>query len=57
MAKTRNQNPVVGDTITLKLYTQNSNNFADVFAIDHIDIVKEHCNEKTCDNPEGNLLV
>lgn len=57
MSKTRNQNPVVGDEICLKLYTQNSNNFANVFKIDHVDIIQENCTEKTCDNPEGNLLV
>lgn len=55
--KTRNQNNVVGDTIALKIYTQNSNNFSDVFAIDHIDIVQEKCEDKTCADPEGNRLI
>lgn len=41
--KTRFQNPVVGDTLTLKLYARNSNNFADVYNIDHVDIRMESC--------------
>jgi hypothetical protein len=40
---TRNQNPVIGDTIALKLYSRNSNNFADLYNIDHIDIMLENC--------------
>lgn len=40
---TRYQNPVVGSTIALKLFARNSNNFANLNAIDHIDILKESC--------------
>jgi len=41
--KTRNQNPVVGDTINLKLISRNSNNLCDLFNIDHVDILIESC--------------
>jgi len=41
--KTRFQNPVVGDTLLLKLFARNSNNFADLYNIDHVDIRFESC--------------
>src|ERR1019366_2184071 len=43
--KTRNQNLVVGDTLVLKLFARNSNNFADLYNIDHVDILFENCPE------------
>lgn len=38
--KERYQNPVVGDTIRLRLFFYNSNNFADVNTIDQVAIYK-----------------
>jgi hypothetical protein len=38
--KQRYQNPVVGDTVKLRLFFYNSNNFADVNSISKIDIYK-----------------
>ena len=55
--KDRAQNPVVGDTIILRTFSRNSNNFSDVFAIDSVDIIQEHPEEQTCANPVGTLLV
>lgn len=47
MAKSRNQNNVVGSTIELKLLARNSNCFADLYNIDHIDIYKQECADNT----------
>jgi hypothetical protein len=55
--KDRAQNPVVGDEILLKMFARNSNNLADVYSISSVDIYKRECTEKTCDNPEGNILI
>src|ERR1039457_2703620 len=44
--KFRNQNPVIGDLIRLKFYTQNSNLFSDVFNIDHVEIIEEECKDR-----------
>lgn len=45
--KTRNQNPVISDNISLRLFTQNLNNFANVYSIEGVEIYKKH-NEEYC---------
>jgi hypothetical protein len=52
--KTRNQNPVVGDTINLKLISRNSNNLCDLFNIDHVDIVRIDCSP-VCDGEKKEI--
>jgi len=51
--KDRNQNPVVGDDILLKLFTRNSNNLADVCSIESVEIWKLDCEDK----PDKRYLV
>jgi len=47
--KERNQNPVVGDDINLRLVTFNSNNLANVSSIEKVDIFFIECKEKERD--------
>lgn len=55
--KERNQNPIVGDTIKLRLVSYNSNNLANLSAVNSIDIYKLDPNECTKDNVDGRVLV
>jgi len=55
--KYRYQNPAVGDTIILGLDVYNSNNFADVASIDHVDILFLDPTARTDANPDGRTLV
>lgn len=57
MSKERYQNPVLGDTVNLRLFTYNSNNRRDIKEIQEIDIYFLDPNEKTPDNPEGLRLI
>jgi hypothetical protein len=52
--KERQQNPVVGDTVNLRLVTYNSNNPSDVNSITSVDIYALECNT-TC--KDGRRLV
>jgi len=54
--KLRFQNPVVGDTIRLSFDVYNSNNFADVFSIEKVEIMFLDPSAKTAENPDGRTL-
>ena len=55
--KERYQNPAVGDLLNLRLFSYNSNNFADFDSIEKIDIYYLDRAEITEDNPDGRRLV
>jgi hypothetical protein len=55
--KERFQNPVVGDLINLRLFSYNSNNFADFASVDKVDIYFLDREEITAANPDGRRLV
>ncbi|RDJ35451.1 MAG: hypothetical protein DWQ19_11590 [Crenarchaeota archaeon] len=55
--KERFSNPVVGDNVTLRLLSYNSNNRASFDSIDKIDIYFLDPDEKTDLNPDGRRLV
>lgn len=55
--KQRYQNPAVGDDIELRLFTYNSNNLADLSAIDTVDIYVLDPTFVTAENPDGRRLV
>jgi hypothetical protein len=55
--KERYSNPVVGDTIKLRLHTFNYQNAADLVAVEKIDIYFLDPNEVSDSNPDGRRLV
>lgn len=55
--KERFQNPVSGDTVRLRLFTYNSNSFADIDSFEKVDIYYLDPNERTEANPDGRRLV
>lgn len=55
--KERYQNPVVGDTINLRLFSYNSNNRANFNNIQKIEIYYLDPNQRTEANPQGRTLV
>jgi hypothetical protein len=55
--KERFQNPVIGDTVNLRLVTYNSNNLADVEEIEKIEIFHINPDDVSADNPDGRRLV
>lgn len=55
--KERFQNPVSGDTVTLRLFSYNSNNFADIEIIEKVEIYYLDPEERTEVNPDGRRLV
>lgn len=55
--KERFQNPTVGDTVRLRLFTYNSNNLANVNSIQKIDIYYLDPVLRAVDNPDGRRLV
>lgn len=55
--KERFQNPVVGDTINLRLFSYNSNNLADFSSIVQVDIYYLDSAEVSDNNPDGRRLV
>jgi len=57
MSKERYQNPTVGDSVNLRLFTYNSNNRRDVQEIEQVEIYTLDPTERTEDNPEGLRLV
>jgi len=56
-AKERNQNPVVGDELNLRLFTYNSNHRQGVMEVEKVEIFRldPSCSDE--DNPEGRVLV
>jgi hypothetical protein len=55
--KERNQNPVVGDTLNLRVFTYNSNQRQDAKSVDKVEIYALDPTCVTADNPEGRRLV
>lgn len=55
--KERYQNPVVGDKIKLRFFVYNSNNFANVKTINHVDIYKVTSTSSNINNPSEAYLV
>lgn len=55
--KERFQNPVVGDTLNLRMFTYNSNNFRNVSAIDKVELFVHDKTEISAENPQGLRLV
>ena len=53
----RYQNPTVGDTINLRLFTYNSNNLSDLSSISKVDIYTFDKELVAADNPQGLRLV
>jgi hypothetical protein len=55
--KQRYQNPTVSDTVRLEFFVLNSNNFAEVQAINSVSIFYLDPNKVSCNNPDGRTLV
>lgn len=55
--KERYQNPAVGDTVNLRMFMYNSNNLADLNAIEKVDIYYLDPNNITDENPDGRRFV
>jgi hypothetical protein len=55
--KERYQNPTVSDTIRLRLFTYNSNEFASVESIDKVEIYFLDPTNRSEENPDGRRLV
>lgn len=55
--KERYQNPAIGDDIRLRMFSYNSNDFADFQSVESVDIYYMDPAEVTEDNPEGRRLV
>jgi hypothetical protein len=55
--KERNQNPVVGDTLNLRLFTYNSNHRQSVENVEKVEIYQIDPSCATEQNPEGRRLV
>jgi hypothetical protein len=56
-AKERNQNPVVGDELTLRLFTYNSNHRQPVDLVEKVEVFRIDPSCADEDNPEGRTLV
>lgn len=57
MSKERNQNPVVGDELNLRLFTYNSNQRKDVEGVEKVEIYFLDKSEVSETNPDGRRLV
>ena len=55
--KERNQNPVIGDNLNLRLFTYNSNHRQNVANVEKVDIYQLDSSCATDENPEGRRLV
>jgi len=55
--KERYQNPVVGDTVNLRLFTYNSNNRANLNDVEKVEIYFLDPENKTESNPDGRRLI
>lgn len=56
-AKERNQNPVIGDELNLRLFTYNSNHRQGVYEVDKVEVFRLDSTCITEDNPDGRTLV
>jgi hypothetical protein len=57
MSKERNQNLVIGDNVSLRLFTYNSNQRQNVNSVEKVEIFHLDEYSITEDNPEGRVLV
>lgn len=57
MLKERNQNPVVGDTLNLRLFTYNSNQRQSVLGVTNVEVFVLDSTCETEENPDGRRLV
>ena len=57
MSKERYQNPAVDDTINLRLFAYNSNNFTSFQSVESVDIYFLDPNNISSSNPDGRRLV
>jgi hypothetical protein len=57
MSKERNQSPVVGDTISLRLWTINSNQFTNVSEVQKVEIYYLDSANVSESNPDGRTLI
>jgi hypothetical protein len=57
MPKERNQNPVAGDSLSLRLFTYNSNQRQNVLGVEKVEIYHLDSSCADEDNPEGRRLV
>ncbi len=55
--KQRYQNPTISDTVRLEFFVLNSNNFAEVQAINQVRIYYLDPTQVSCANPDGRVLV
>lgn len=55
--KERYQNPVIGDTVNLRLFVYNSNNLADLESIEKVEIFYLDRSMACAENPDGRRLV
>lgn len=55
--KERYQNPTVNDTVRLRLFTYNSNNFASLTSIEQVDVYVLDDTNRSAENPDGRRLV
>lgn len=56
-AKERNQNPVIGDELSLRLFTYNSNQRQAVLEVEKVEVFRLDATCADEDNPEGRVLV
>lgn len=55
--KERYQNPVVGDNINLKIFAYNTNNRADFYSVEKVEIYVLDKSQITPTNPDGRVLI
>jgi hypothetical protein len=55
--KERNQNPVIGDTVTLRIITFNSHNMASLNSVEKVEIYRLDQSLCSASNPDGRELV
>lgn len=57
MIKERTQNPVLGDTINLRLFSYSSNTLSDVYRVKSVKIFYLDHDQRTENNPDGRVLI
>lgn len=55
--KERGQNPVIGDTVVLRLFTYNSNSRVDISDVSKVEIYFLDLEERSASNPDGRRLI
>jgi len=57
MIKDREQNPIIGDTIRLRLFSYSSNTRAEVYEVECVRIYFLDQDQRSEDNPDGRILM